>query len=204
MTDKRLVVNESSGSGAAGFERDMEYHMIKRFKNTPRLAWLVVGACAAAILVPSAAVATGLVYNGIEGTSHNKADVSTDGQLLSSAATPANYYASADVSDVSQTAVPIAAPPSGDGLVVTAINVSAYSVASPGADNVNFYVGTNSSCNFIGPFQHGLIPSGIGDTELTFDPGIVVPNGDALCSDTLGVSAYAEATGYVGTSTQIP
>ncbi len=39
----------------------------KRLKNVPRSAWLVVGVCIAAVVMPTAAVATALTYTGIEG-----------------------------------------------------------------------------------------------------------------------------------------
>ena len=65
----------------------------KRLKKVPRSAWLVVGVCIAAIVMPTAAVASVLTFTGIKGTSGNKADVSTAGQVLTAPATPSNCYA---------------------------------------------------------------------------------------------------------------
>jgi hypothetical protein len=178
--------------------------MIKRLKNTPRLAWMVVGGCIVALVIPSAAVASGLIYNGIKGPSGNKADVTTASQLLTAPASPANYYAGADVNLVATNGADVASPPAGDGLVVTSINLSVYSVSSPGSSNANFFVGPSGCASFVGPFQHGVYPNGIGSSEITFNPGIVIPNGDVLCGAESGVGAYAEATGYVGSSTAIP
>jgi hypothetical protein len=179
--------------------------MIKRLKNAPRLAWLVVGVCVTAILVPSAAVATGLVYNGIKGPSGNKADVTTASQLLTAPATPSSYFANADTNVSSPSFVAVATAPAGDGLVVTSVNLSAYSVTSPGSSYINFDVGS-SNCALAGSssFQHGVYPGSVGASEITFNPGLVIPSGDELCAESSGVGAYVEAVGYTGTSAQIP
>jgi hypothetical protein len=176
--------------------------MIKRLKNTPRLAWLVVGGCVAAILVPSAAVATGLVYNGIKGPSGNKADVTTASQLLTAPATPANYFSSADVA-LSPTYTAVATPAAGDGLVVTSVNISVTATPTPGTSVINFDIGNPSCSGYVGPFQHGVYPSSIGPTEITFNPGLVIPSGDALCA-AANVGTYVDAIGYTGSSAAIP
>ncbi len=178
---------------------------LNRLKNTPRSAWLVVGVCITAIVMPTAAVASVLTFTGIKGTSGNKADVSTAGQLLSAPATPANYFANFDQGVTSSTAVPIATPPAGDGLVVTSVNISAYAVTTPGSSYLNITVGP-SGCSgaLLGTFQHGVYPSSIGATELTFNPGIVIPSGDVLCAADYGVAAYVNSVGYSGSSAAIP
>ncbi len=180
--------------------------MIKRLKNTPRLAWMVVGGCIAALLIPSAAVASGLIYNGIKGPSGNKADVSTASQLLTAPATPANYFANTDVAINSGTFKEVATPPTNDGLVVTSVNLSVYSDPSPGTTYVELIVAGEPSCGFVGEssFEHGVYPTTVGSSQLTFDPGIVVPAGDALCADTNNGGAYVDATGWVGPSAAIP
>jgi hypothetical protein len=138
-----------------------------------------------------------------QGSERQKADVSTASQLLTAPATPANYSAGADV-NLTAGGVAVVSPPAGDGMVVTSINYSVYSVTSPGSSFANFYVGPPGCASFVGPFQHGIYPSGVGSSEITFNPGIVVPSGDALCGNVGGVGAYAEAIGYTGSSTAIP
>ena len=49
---------------------------MSRLKSMPRFAWLVIGVCVTALVLPSAAYASGaLTFVGIKGTSTNKADV---------------------------------------------------------------------------------------------------------------------------------
>ena len=177
--------------------------MIKRLKNTPRLAWMVVGGCVVALVIPSAAVASGLIYNGIKGPSGNKADVTTASQLLTAPATPSNYFAGADQAVTNLTPVVIATPPAGDGLVVTSVNVSVFGAVTPGTSFVNFDIETSGCTGYVGPFQHGIYPSSIGSSELTFNPGVVVPSGDSLSAGS-NVGAYVEAIGYTGSSVAIP
>jgi hypothetical protein len=177
----------------------------KRLKNVPRSAWLIVGVCITAIVMPTAAVATVLTYTGIKGTSGNKADVSTAGQVLTASATPANYYADADSGVTSPTPVAVATPPSGDGLVVTSVSISAYSVTSPGASVINLIVEPSGCTGYLGGFQHGVYPDSVGATELTFNPGIAIPSGDVLCAQAgFGAAAYVEVVGYTGSSASIP
>jgi hypothetical protein len=174
----------------------------KRLKKVPRSAWLVVGVCITAVVMPTAAVATALTYTGIKGTSGNKADVSTASQLLTAPATPANYFSNADTAVV-PTEKPIATPPPGDGLVVTSVNLSVFSTPTPGSSVVTFDIEPSGCGGFVGPFQHGVYPSSIGPTEVTFNPGLVIPNGDALCAEG-NVGAYVDAIGYTGSSAAIP
>ena len=177
---------------------------LNRLKKTPRSAWLVVGVCITAIVMPTAAVASVLTFTGIKGTSGNKADVSTASQLLTAPATPANYFANADQNVSSASFVAVATPPAGDGLVVTSVNNSVYSVTSPGSSYLNFAIGGNNCTTVGGSFQHGVYPSSVGSSEITFNPGIVIPSGDELCAEASGVGAYVETIGYTGTAAAIP
>jgi hypothetical protein len=64
---------------------------MSRIKNMSRMGWFIVGVGITVLLMPSVAVAAGLKFTGIEGTSDNKADVSPAGQLLTTAA-PSSAY----------------------------------------------------------------------------------------------------------------
>jgi hypothetical protein len=52
---------------------------MSKFRRMPRAAWFIAGAAITLVLVPSVAVAAGLTFDGIEGTSKNKADVAKGG-----------------------------------------------------------------------------------------------------------------------------
>jgi hypothetical protein len=173
----------------------------KRLKNVPRSAWLVVGVCIAAVVMPTAAVATALSYTGIEGTSHNKADVSTAGQVLTAPATPSNYYATGQVV-ITGSPTAVATAPAGDGLVLTSLNISVSSFTT-GA-NYQLLIG-NAACTVgIGGYSHVFTPASGGDTEITFSPGVVIPSGDALCGNEVGASVAITPVGYTGSSAAIP
>ncbi|MBV8462850.1 MAG: hypothetical protein JO368_06130 [Acidimicrobiales bacterium] len=178
---------------------------MSKLKTMPGVAWLVIGVCVTALVMPTAAFAAGaLKFTGIEGTSSNKADVSSVGQVLTAAASPANYYTEANVALIGGAQV-VGAPPSGDGLIVTSIQTDVFQDPTPGvAQNVDFYIG-NTSCSFVGPFSKFLNPAGIGEIDLQFNPGLVVPNGDALCAIPSGsVLAEANAVGYTAPSSEVP
>jgi hypothetical protein len=53
-----------------------------------RAGWILVGVVIAVLLFPSVATAASTVYNGIIGTSDQKADVSPTSQLLTAEAAP--------------------------------------------------------------------------------------------------------------------
>ncbi len=174
----------------------------KRLKNVPRSAWLVVGVCIAAVVMPTAAVATALTYTGIEGTSHNKADVSTAGQVLTAPATPSNYYATGQV-NLTGAVTAVATPPAGDGLVLTSLDISVYSF-TPGANYQ--LIMSNAACTGPAPgYGHVFTPASGGETEITFSPGLVIPSGEALCGNLAGsVSVAVTPVGYTGSSAAIP
>jgi hypothetical protein len=193
---------------------------VSRIKNISRSGWLVIGIVAALLLVPTtvAAVTSTTIIKGgtlagqagvtashqlqtngeIQGTSGNQADVSPAGQVLSAPAYPSHYFAGADAGlPTGGSAVALATPPAGGAMVVTSVNVSVYSAPSPGpSDFAEFVIGSGGCTTFVGPFEHAIYPSGIGSTQLTFDPGVVIPSGDVLCGGASVVGAYADATGY--------
>jgi hypothetical protein len=79
-----------------------------RFKHVSRPGWFIIGVIVAVLLVPSVAVAAGLKFTGIEGTSTNKADVTDASQLLTTEAKPSSYMTldnTVDAADGSGTSV---------------------------------------------------------------------------------------------------
>ena len=60
--------------------------------------------------------------------------------------------------------VAIATPPTGDGLVVTSVDISAYSVTTPGSSylNISPLDRVAALARLLGTFQHGVYPSSIG------------------------------------------
>jgi hypothetical protein len=180
---------------------------MSKFKNMPGVAWFVIGVCVTALVMPTAAFAAGaLKFTGIEGTSGNKADVSPSGQILSAAASPANYYGSADVVVGSSDYVAIASPPSGDALVVTSIDDDVYADPSPGAGQFDTFLIGSSSCSANeGIYDHALNPPTVGNIAVAFNPGLVVPSGDALCGLGGGsVEGEADVIGYTVPAADAP
>src|SRR5215472_4170837 len=104
-----------------------------RIEYIKRLGWLAAGAALAAIALPTAATAAGLTFTGIEGTNTHKANVTTDGQLLTTAAGPASCFSS-NVRDTVQSngvELPVAVPNNGQALVVTSVHVDVHQLLGP-------------------------------------------------------------------------
>ncbi len=174
----------------------------KRLKKVPRSAWLVVGVCIAAIVMPTAAVASVLTFTGIKGTSGNKADVSTAGQVLTAPATPSNYYATGQVNLTGAVAV-VATPPAGDGLVLTSLDISVYNFTA--GSNYQLLMGNAACTGPVSGYGHVFTPASGGDTEISFSPGLVIPSGDSLCGNLAGGASVAVTpVGYTGSSAAIP
>jgi hypothetical protein len=102
----------------------------------------------------------------------------------------------------------VIAPPAGKALIVTSIHVSAWSVPSPGpGERVLFQRSVDGSCNAasLNVVYDVAHPGGVGDTVLTYSPGLTVPAGSALCARTsdaalsvdLSAFCYAVAPGAV-------
>jgi hypothetical protein len=180
---------------------------MSRLKRMPGIAWLVIGAAMTALLLPTAAYAGGaLTFKGVEGTSGNKADVTSAGQLQVSDAGPAAAYISTQTQiepSNPTTWAPIAAPVAGKGLMVTSIHVSTYADPTPQANGgyVPIYIGVNVGSNCAGGNAEeveNVIPATTGVTVLPFQPGIPIPSTDSLCaeSQSFGPSAQITVVGY--------
>lgn len=165
-----------------------------RFKNMPGVAWLVIGICVTALVLPSAAYAAGaLKFTGIEGTSTHKADVSPDGQLLTTAADPANSISGYEGFSANSGCTTIYAPPTGKAAVITSIHVAGFQGTLP-YNQVVLYVG--NPCNPTG-WGEVIIPSGgNGESDLEYSPGVVIPAGQVIQGYTENQGAYVTVNGY--------
>jgi hypothetical protein len=178
-----------------------EHFMTKRFKHISRPGWFIIGAIVAILLVPSVAVAAGLKFTGIEGTSGHQADVSPSGQVLTAPADPSSYFSSIETADYAEGILidqtqQVYVPPSGDAAVVTTIQSGYWDVGSISNDPFfQFYVGpVGCSASSGGHFFAEIDPSTNGGSTTPVTPGQVVPAGDALCvaANDLDVDTYAQ------------
>jgi hypothetical protein len=195
---------------------------MSRFKNMPGVAWLVIGVCVTALVLPTAAYAAGkLKLVGIEGTSGTQADVTPASQLLTTKAQPGKLWSSNNFESAqagmgySQRTIALA--PAGFALVIDHISASVEQLTGPGNGTAYaYYVGTSDCSRFISTTNQNFVPvywpQQAGYTsETDTSPGVPVPAGDALCvqeiaqslpSSLLGVS-YS-VTGSVVPSSSVP
>jgi hypothetical protein len=184
---------------------------MSRIKNMPRMGWFIVGVAITVLLMPSVAVAAGLKFTGIEGTSDNKADVSPAGQLLTTAASPSAYEDyEANVAfpapNARQACTTLTTISAGHAFVVEQVEVdveSAYTYApseSPLASQATFTLHADSSaCNEgSATITSGEAPQGtVGNVAIPVSPGYVVPSGYSIDVFYAGWSGNAFVTGYL-------
>jgi hypothetical protein len=189
--------------------------MSSRFKNMPGVAWLVIGVCVTALVLPSAAYATGtLKFVGIEGSNLNKASVTASGQLNTEAGIQGTSGSHADVTgnnelmtrnsnpgDIYQTTgipvagiQPIATPPVNRGLLVSDLHVAVAGGSGTGAAVIFFVSAVTCSQPGLpapvgGNWKYSLFTPNQGETDVPFAPALPIPNGDQLCSE--GISGVA-------------
>jgi hypothetical protein len=182
---------------------------MSKLKNMPAAGWVVVGISVAVLLIPTTVGAVAaLKFTGIEGTSTNKADVTSAGQLKVAAADPSTYFQNSSTVLPPGSAtlggpgpwVPVAVPISGSGLVVDVVHnyASGYGFA--------LEIQTGSACagSVVGTYLQKAFGGTEQDIQLT--PGLAVPAGDALCAQALtsqGVGGVS-VSGYTVPSSAIP
>jgi hypothetical protein len=198
---------------------------MSKIGNMPGMAWLVIGVLVTLLVIPTTAYAAGaLKFTGIEGTSTNKADVTSAGQLLTTEAKPTSYQSYfTDVGDTppSQQAYCAAltpALPAGDAYDVqdvyadfgatgqqTTVGSTVYT--SAGASFVVAPPSANVCTTFDYSAALGLaIPPGgnTGTVALPQHPGFVIPNGYQLYAYLYYASAAVFANGYLIPSSDAP
>jgi hypothetical protein len=186
---------------------------MSKLKNMSRAGYIVVGIVAALILVPTGIAAATAAYTGIEGTNvtnkttENYVQVTSAGQLLTTEADPSTFVQTADVYP-STTPTPIAKPKTNEALIVTTVHVDVFEDPSPGAGQwVELTEETGSTCtgSAVGAFYHRINPGSVGEIDESFDPGLVVAKGDALCAEDYGsVDTEVDVSGYTVSSADAP
>ncbi len=177
-------------------------------KNIPGVVWLVVGAMIfLALPTGTAAAKAALKFTGIEGTSGNQADVTAAQQLLTTEASPSNYYNNPS-GTISGTANPVllAEPSNGNALIVKSLRLTTLDQGQPPIFwTALFFVGDPSCTSFLTLFDHAS-GTGNGETLLPYDPGYSIPAGDALCGFAPGtrLNWQTTVTGYQVPASAVP
>jgi hypothetical protein len=112
----------------------------------------------------------------VEGTSTNKADVTSAGQLEVAPDDPSSCFQSNTVPVDSTTFEPFASTPSPYALVATVIHVDIYAGTSGSAEDVEMNVQEGTSCagEQVGTYFQIVNPPGLGMTDISLDPGLAV------------------------------
>lgn len=207
---------------------------MSKFKNMPGFAWLVIGVCVTALVLPSAAYATGVLKQvGIEGTSGQKANVTAAGQILATETPPASYESyentvdSADGDNSHDQCVVLATPTTGDAIVVRQVDVTVAAVDgavsysySGDIENGTQGSGEDAVASVIVaavPTSTGCASTTLGivvapilsptsplDLSFPVTPGYVVPAGYELVADGGATSAVVVAEGYSIPASEAP
>lgn len=155
---------------------------MSKLRNVPGVGWFAAGVALTVLLVPTtigAVVALG--FTGIEGTSTHKANVTSDGQLLTSTVNPTSLLQAGTSMTSTYDLLPkrIQTGP----VVITELHTAiTYWVTTPGNGIAYGYYVADSSCSkHYGSWSLTFTPTGWGSTETPLLPGLAVPKGDALC-----------------------
>ena len=163
------------------------------------------------LLVPSGmAVAKALKFTGVQGTSGQKVDVTGGSQLLATEASPGNYYENGYGYFCSSCGgIFLAAPSGGNALIVKSVDLNTSDVSSPGYfSQIYLYVG-DATCNVDDYADLNTVnPAGPGNTHLSYEPGLSIPAGEALCASSAVASGTIDGTtmvvGYQVPSADVP
>jgi hypothetical protein len=175
-------------------------------KSLSRAGWVMVGLAAAMLLVPTAAVAATLAYNGIEGTNgtsttQNKALVTSAGQLLTNEANPSSYVRIFHGPDCS--AGGIYKIPSGKALIITGADFYDAEATTGTPSELDLEEGPSSApCTTL--LAAGSSSDESASQNQVFQPGIAVPAGDVLGLNEYYSRGSAEFYGYLVPSNDVP
>jgi hypothetical protein len=176
---------------------------MSRLKHMPAAGWFVAGVAVAVLVIPATVGAVGAVaalkFTGIEGTSTNKADVTPAGQLQVAPVAPASLFQNSYITNLGSGASSVvAAPPTGDALIVDDVHVVVYSTPT----SISYYyleveAGTACSGAYVGTFHQVFLAAAVGNSDDPLAPGLVVPSGDSLCMTVYSpVDIAASVSGY--------
>lgn len=174
--------------------------MLSKIKNLKGGTGFIAGLLIAMLLIPSVAVAAGLRFTGIEGTSKNKADVTAGGQLLTTNVAPSNIYQSAQVNLFSPSRIVLA--PTTNAIVVTTLHLDV-SALSGSSGTVTVFA-ANGSCGGTETFSMTVQVAAIGEIDVPFGPGLPIAAGDALCAGPFDATTQGQASGYLVPASEVP
>jgi hypothetical protein len=188
-----------------------ERDIMSRIKNMSRGGYILVGFLVAMLLVPSGvAVAKALKFTGVQGTSGQRADVTGASQLLATEASPANYYANGNglFSNFGGNFID-AAPGSGHALIVKSVDLDTQIfTAPPGTNTYVFLFVGDSTCTDDFLVLNFVNITSFGTLHLSYEPGVSIPDGEALCSvgsaSSGALSGTTTVVGYQVPSTDVP
>ena len=155
--------------------------------------WVVAAAVVVGLTLPVGAYAAGskIEITG-PGTNGRAAQVGVASQLYTAETSPQLYVRGVGFSQGQCNEV--LRPPAGKAVVLKTARYNVFANSSPGLGNwVSLYVGTG--CTSLVDSHN---PAQIGSSEARFEPGVVVPDGQALWVKTSGnVQSELYAFGYV-------
>jgi len=181
--------------------------------------WVIAGLLVLIVTTGTAMAATGTAVNiadpanaanvaKVDSTGHlsvgdGSGALTVDGTVNTRPGPPTSSFRSLGTTNGSQ-CVTVAAPPSGKGLVITALNIDTWANPSPGSGSY-YYLGVAAStaCGS-GPIALLNNPPGIGLDVPNVGLGISVPAGQVLWVFTNNLSVEVYAYGYSLPSSAVP
>jgi hypothetical protein len=177
---------------------------MKSLANMSKAGWLVAGILVAAVVAPSAAIATSAGLTQLDGSGGQRAAVTNDGQLTTAEAAPSSYedrLSSADAPSA-KACENLPAFSSSAGFIVKDLVVDAYDVSGP-SDGTAVAVFLGSGC----ALKNGVAqinPSSNGTTVIPLSTGLVVPRKGIISFEVFDMGALVTAFGYTVPSKDAP
>jgi hypothetical protein len=177
---------------------------MKSLANMSKAGWLIAGILVAAVIAPSAAIATSAGLTQLEGSGGQRAAVTNAGQLTTTEAAPSSYEDRLDSADAPSTTAceNLPAFSSSAGFVVKELTIDAYDVSGP-SDGTAVAVFLGTGC----ALKNGVLqinPTSNGDTVIPLSTGLVVPKKGAISFEVFHMGALVTAYGYTVPSKDAP
>lgn len=184
--------------------------MLSKIRNLKGTTGFLAGLLVAMLVVPSVAVAAGLKFTGIEGTSGNKADVTGNSELMTTGFNPADIFQSQQLFVDSSGSTRLVYPGgSNQAMLVDEVHVSVESVESADSSFFQIWINAGATCDSADElWSYAVNPATSGEIDIPFDPGIPLKNEYSLCATASDVAIIgsmqvsgeyvpsAELTGY--------
>jgi hypothetical protein len=177
---------------------------MKNLANMSKAGWLVAGILVAAVLAPSAAIATSAGLTQLEGPGGQRAAVTNDGQLTTTEAAPTSYEDRLSSADAAGTTACENLPvfSSSAGFIVKELVVDAYDVSGP-SDSTAVAVFVGPGCALKNGIEQ-VNPTSNGDTVIPLSTGLVVPKKGTISFEVIHMGALVTAFGYTVPSKDAP